>query len=226
MSERLGHLRSDEAARLRLSRSDVEMLDFIVRLGCASRMSLMKRRGEDRAEVVDRGARLRGLGLINIQEGRWDGDTLHAPTKAGARSCSRDDLFDGVRRRAEHLAIVAELAACEERLGARTVSSREAFAMGGEEARSFSAVLPTGRLHRCDLIVLPHRGRPEAVEVEVVPRDPERLDGLMRAWADAVADGRLGGVSWRCDRAVLPGAEAALELAGAHGSVAVRGLWR
>lgn len=204
----------------------MEMLDFIVRFGCASRMSLMKRRGEDRAEVVDRGVRLRRLGLINIQEGRWDGDTLHAPTKAGARSCGRDDLFDGVGRRAEHLAIVAELAACEERLGARTVSSREVFAMGGEEAHSFSAALPTGRLHRSDLIVLPHRGRPEAVEVEVVPRDPDRLDGLMRAWAEAVADGRVGGVTWRCGGGALPGAKAAVERAGATESVAVRDLWR
>ena len=226
MNDRHGSPSSGEAARLRLSRRDVEALDFIVRFGFVSRMALMKRWGEDRAEVLKRTARLERIGLIDIREGEWDRDTLHSPTAPGTRRCERSALAAAPDAWAEHHAIVAELAACEERLGRRVVSARELGAMEASEAAGLCASLPSGGLRRADMVVLSRDGRPEAVEVEVVPRDAEQLEELMRAWAAAISSGRLGAVTWRCGRGALQGAEATVELTAASPLVAVRGLWQ
>ena len=212
-------------AAQRISRRDVEVLDFIARFGFVSRMSLMKRWGEDRRQVVERTLRLRRLGLIEIHAGAWDGDTLHSPTGTGALLCDRLEPLASRAEHTEHLAVLAELAACEERLGKRVLSAHELGVMQTSEAAALCASLPDGGLRRPDMVVLGSRVRPEAVEVELTPRGTGELERLMCAWAAALAAGRAGAVTWRCGGAALARAEAAAQ-ACASGSLAVRGLWR
>jgi len=201
----------------------MEALDFIARFGFVSRMSLMKRWGEERRQLIERLGWLDSKGLVAISDGDWDGNALHSCTVAGLRVCGRSALAPPPRARAEPLAIVAEMAAIEERLGGRVVSGRE---LAATEAGGLCESAASERLLHPDLVILGAGSAPLAVEVEVAPRGAKQLEELMRTWAAAVAEGRFAAVSWRCSHAALSGAEAAADLAGASPSVLVRGLWR
>lgn len=210
----------------RIYQCDLELLDFVARLGFVSRTALSKRTGASRSEVREREGRLRDAGLIEVHDGEWDGDTLHSCTAAGLRACGRDRLSlpDGVL--AEQLSAVAEIAAAEERLGRRIVSAREIAAMQESgEGEALCASLGDGALRRPDMVRLGRDGLPNAVEVELEPRSPARLDQLMPAWRAAVAERRFASVSWRCSSAALAGCRAAARRTEAEAFVAVGELW-
>lgn len=64
------------------------------------------------------------------------------------------------------------------------------------------------RLHRPDLIVIGQQL--EAIEVELTPKAPRRLDKIVRGWARAVALGQYKRVRYLCSPRTLPLLERAL----------------
>jgi hypothetical protein len=197
----------------RISKRDVEILEFIARFGVVPRSAVAIWAGTAQTATLNRERRLREAGLIDVRRGVWGEGKLLACTAAGLRVCARGDL-----RRARfslasvgHDSMVAELAARLERAGDRTLSEREILAReraSGE--RVFSAHLSGGRFHRADLLRASDDGSPpEAIEVELTAKGAARLDQLLRAWRRAVAERRLSRVVYRCP----PGTRGVLERA-------------
>ena len=94
----------------------------------------------------------------------------------------------------------------------RVLSERELWHLERSEGRAiFSArvgELPSGapRLHRPDLAILTD-GLPIAVEVELTPKAPRRLEGLIRSWRRA---SWVSGVRYYCEPATRRGVERAI----------------
>lgn len=95
--------------------------------------------------------------------------------------------------------------------GHLVLSERELLAAERVEGKRIYSVQSGERLRRPDLIVLGER--PEAIEVELTPKAPRRLDVILRGWSQAVAQGQYSRVRYLClpatlrllERAVLRG---------------------
>lgn len=85
---------------------------------------------------------------------------------------------------------------------ARVLTEREIVAAEALEGRSVArAVLDFGgreRFHRADLAILAEEGV-IAVEVELTPKAPRRLEALMRAWRRAFITGDVAEVRYLCE---------------------------
>ncbi|MGB7587304.1 MAG: hypothetical protein WBM00_01205 [Solirubrobacterales bacterium] len=185
----------------RISARDVEVLGFIARFGIVPRTAVAKWAGTGRTVTLTRERRLREAELVEVRSGVGGQSKLLTCTRAGLRFSGHGDLRTARFSLATvwHESAVAELAAELERGGDRTLSEREILAE--ERAHGelvYSAELPGGRLHRADLIRAADGPSPEAIEVELAAKAATRLDELLRAWRRAVAEGRLGGVGYRC----------------------------
>lgn len=184
-----------------ISERDLEVLEFIARFGIVPRDAVAIWAGTRRTATLDRERRLRISRLITRSPGIGTGRLL-LPTRAGLAACGRSELR-GVRfsfARVGHEAAVATLAARFERSGDRLLSEREIAAcerLDGD--RHLSAGLPSGRHHRPDLIRI--SDALEAIEVELTPKAPARLDEILRAWRRAVARKRIGRVIYLCSPA-------------------------
>lgn len=200
----------------RLSARDVEVLGFIARFGVVPREAIAAWAGTARSVTFARERRLREAGLIEIGSEFWGSERLIVPTAAGLRLSGYRHLgaakISGAS--ATHEARVARLAAQMERAGARLLSEREVLACEREEGRRlYSLKIEDGRrLHRCDLIAAAGDGSPpEAIEVELSLKGPERLDLIMRSWRQAVVEGRFCGVVYHCSSRALAGVRRAVE---------------
>lgn len=214
--------------RVRIGQRDLELLDFIARFGFVSRMSLMKRWGEERARVSERLALLARERLIAVSEGGWDGDTLHSLTSAGARACGRGELVRPPDRCAERFAIVAEMAACEERLGKRVLSAREIEGMSRVDryaSESLCVVHNNGRIEPPDMVRINPSGPPEGIVVLLEPMRLDPLIELLRSWGWAITEKRFAGVSLLCAAEMIDVAREAVSWDGAEATVKVQGLW-
>lgn len=84
----------------------------------------------------------------------------------------------------------------------RVLTEREIAASEALEGRSVArAMLDSGgreRFHRADLAVLAEEGV-IAIEVELTPKAPRRLESLMRAWRRAVISGDVARVHYVCE---------------------------
>lgn len=200
----------------RLSARDVEVLGFIARFGLVPREAVAAWAGTARSVTFARERRLRCAGLIEVGSEFWGAERLIVPTAAGLRLSGYRHL--GAARissaSATHEVRVARLAAQMERAGARLLSEREVMALEREEGRRLYSLAIEGgrRLHRCDLIAAPRDGGPpEAIEVELSLKGPERLDLILRSWRRAVAEGRFCGVVYHCSQRALAGVRRAVE---------------
>ncbi len=200
----------------RLSARDVEVLGFIARFGLVPREAVAVWAGTARSVTFARERRLRRARMIEAGSEFWGAERLIVPTAAGLRLSGHRHL--GAARisgaSATHEAAVARLAAGMERDGARLLSEREMLAREREEGRRIYSLRIEGgrRLHRCDLITTSGDGEPpEAIEVELSLKGPERLDLILRSWRRAVAEGRFRGVVYHCSPRVLAGVGRAVE---------------
>jgi hypothetical protein len=199
----------------RISKRDLEILEFIARFGVVPRSAVATWAGTGRTVTITRERRLREAGLIEVSPGIGGGDRLLICTRLGLRVVGRTDLrlAQLSLQRVTHESVVALLAAGLERAGDRTLSEREILAReraAGE--RVFSAALSRGRFHRADLLRVDSQdGEMEAVEVELTTKGASRLDELLRAWRRAVAEQRVKRVVYRCSPAARPYVERAVE---------------
>jgi len=198
----------------RISRRDLEVLEFIARFGVVSREAVAVWAGTAQTCTLTRERRLRASGLIDVRCGVWGEGKILASTRAGLALCGRGELRPGRFSLAtvRHETAVSELAASIERGGERTLSEREIAAGEREHGeRVFSAALGGERFHRADLLRLAAGGPPQAIEVELNAKSQARLDALLRAWRWAVGEKRLSRVVYRCPPRIRPVVERAVE---------------
>jgi hypothetical protein len=209
----------------RISKRDLEVLEFIARFGVVPRSAVATWAGTSRTVTITRERRLREAGLIEVSPGIGESGRLLICTKLGLRLAGRTDLrlAQLSLQRVQHESVVASLAASLERAGDRTLSEREILAReraAGE--RVFSASLSRGRFHRADLLrVGPGDDVLEAVEVELTTKGANRLDELLRAWRRAVAERRIKRVVYRCSPLTRPYVERAVERTSTSGAITV-----
>lgn len=212
----------------RISRRDLEVLEFVARFGVVSREAVAAWAGTAQTCTLSRERRLREAQLVEVRCGVWGEGKLLAATRAGLALCGRGELRPArfSLATARHEATVAELAAQMEQAGERTLSEREIAAHERERGeRSLSAELGARRFHRADLMrVGADDEPPEAIEVELTAKGQARLDELLRAWRWAVAERRLRRVVYRCPPRIRGVVERAVERTGTEAAVAVEGL--
>jgi hypothetical protein len=212
----------------RISRRDVEVLEFVARFGVVSRDAVALWAGTAQTCTLSRERRLREAGLVKVRCGVWGEGKLLACTAAGLALSGRGELRPGrfSLATARHEAAVSEFAAALERCGERTLSEREIVARERAEGeRVLSAELTGDRFHRADLLRLGSDGEPpEAIEVELTAKSQARLDELLRGWRWPVAEQRLRRVVYRCPPRIRPVVERAVERTGTAASIAVEGL--
>lgn len=198
----------------RISQRDLEVLEFIGRLGLVPRDAVAHWAATSRTVTYERERRLLAADLI-VRSGFGTDLRLLAPTSLGLRACGRSDLRPPRHSPAtlRHEALTARLAARIERGGERLLSEREILARERAEGdQLLSASLGRGRVHRADLIRLDASGTPaEAIEVELTNKGAVRLDALLRAWHWAVAERRLQRVVYHCSPQTKRFVEQAIE---------------
>jgi hypothetical protein len=211
----------------RISRRDLEVLEFVARFGVVSRDAVAGWAGTAHTCTLSRERRLREAGLIEVRCGVWGEGKLLACTRAGLALCGRGDLRPARFSLAtvRHESAVAEVAAEMERQGARTLSEREIVAREREEGtRMLSAELGARRFHRADLLRVRDGEPPEAIEVELTVKGAVRLEELLRAWRRAVAERRLSRVTYRCPPHTRSVLERAVERTSTQVAIAVEEL--
>jgi hypothetical protein len=212
----------------RISKRDLEVLEFIARFGVVPRSAVATWAGTKRTVTITRESRLRKAGLIEPCVGIFGEGQLLRATRGGLRISGRPDLNPAPFSLAmvHHNSALAELAASLERAGARLLSERELLARERAEGRRlFSAKLAPDCFHRPDLICLSGGVEPpQAIEVELTPKAASRLDGYLFAWAQAVAEGRFSRVVYRCPPQTRSLLERAIERTRTQAAVVVQGL--
>lgn len=198
----------------RISRRDLEVLEFIARFGVVPRGAVAIWAATGRSVTLERERRLREAGLVEVKAPFVGGERLVVCTSKGLKVCGRRELRQSrvAPGLVQHEARVARLAAQMERTGRRLLSEREILAEERAAGRrSLSAALADGRYHRADLITLDAGGAPcEAIEVELSTKGADRLDELLGGWARAVAERRLKRVLYRCAPRTRPFVEEAV----------------
>lgn len=186
----------------RISRRDLEVLEFIARFGVVPRGAVAIWAATGRSVTLERERRLREAGLVEVKVPFGGSERLVVCTSKGLKACGRRELRQSrvAPGLVQHEAMVARLAARMERTGQRLLSEREILAEERAAGRrTLSAALGDGRYHRADLIALDEHGSPrEAIEVELSTKGADRLDELLGGWAAAVAERRLASVLYRC----------------------------
>lgn len=187
----------------RISEKDLAVLEFIARYGVVPREVVMAWAGTGRAASAARERRLRIEGLIVVGAGLGGSGRLLYATRSGLAASGRKELrvarpsASAVR----HEAVVARVGVWLEARGHLVLSERELLAVERVEGKRIYSVQCGERLHRPDLIVLGER--PEAIEVELTPKAPRRLDVILRGWSRAVAQGQYSRVRYLCLPATL-----------------------
>jgi hypothetical protein len=183
----------------RISERDLEVLEYVARFGVVPRDVVARWAETGRAVTAARERRLRERGLVEVLPAFGDSGQLVVCSRRGLRAVFREDLpipkFSPGSIR--HTAEVARVGTALERDGAKVLSERELLAaerIAGQ--RIYSASMSERGFHRPDLVVL--ADVVEAVEVELTPKAPARLDSILRAWRRAVMDGKAGRVRYYC----------------------------
>jgi len=172
--------------------------------------------------TFDRERRLREAHLIEVHPPFVAGGALLLPTRRGLAACGRPELRPArfSPHTIRHSIVVAHVAARLELAGERLLSEREIRSDERlERERVYSAEQRRrGRgHHRPDLIRLTG-DRPEAIEVELTNKAPQRLDELLRRWRDAVLMKKVARVLYLCPPKTLRYVERSLERISAKNS--------
>lgn len=212
----------------RISKRDLEVLEFVARFGVVSREAVARWAGTAQTCTLTRERRLREAGLVEVRCGVWGEGKLVACTRAGLALCGLGELRPARFSLAtvRHESTVAEIAAALERSGERVLSEREIVAREREQGRRvLSAELSGERFHRADLLRVGEGGEPpEAIEVELTAKGQARLDELLRGWRWAVAERRLSSVTYRCPPRIRALLERAVERTSTQAAIAVEEL--
>jgi hypothetical protein len=212
----------------RISKRDLEVLEFIARFGVVPRSAVSIWAETKRTVTLTRERRLREAGLIELCAGVYGESQLLRATRIGLRVSGHGELSPAPFSLAmvHHNSEVATLAASLERDGAKLLSERELLAHERVEgSRVFSAELGSDRYHRADLICLGADAQPPiAIEVELTLKAASRLDSYLCAWSQVVAEGRFSRVVYRCSPQTRPYVERALERTKTMAAVSVEAL--
>lgn len=185
---------------------DRELAHYVGRHGAVSIAHVMAATGVGRAAAYRRVARLEEAGLIERVSLLGFNGVLRATRKGLAYAGLGLSVASVSPANAEHYLCCASTALrLADRFGEGAVlSEREiAFTEALEERPIASAVLSGQRArkprsHRADLAVLREAGT-IAVEVELTPKAPKRLEAIARAWRLAVANGTVNEVHYVCE---------------------------
>lgn len=210
---------------------DRELVRYVGRQGIVCAAHVMRAMGAGRSVTYDRVARCIEAGLLERHEVlrsepavlratgeglRWAGLGLpvasFSPGSVGHElRCASVALWLGDRNGGFQMVIPEREIAFVERLEGKPFARAE-------------VLLPSGRrsFHRADLAVRLANGELHAVEVELTPKAPRRLEEIIRGWRRARGVDRVvyfceGGKTRR-------GVERAVSRVRAEGSVVVRGL--
>ena len=180
------------------------MLEFVARYGVVTRGAMAIWAGTRRAATLSRERRLRLAGYLKTRPTYEEDGPLLICTRRGLAVTGCGDL--GVPRfseaRARHTAAVSRIGAELERSGQQVLSEREiVWRERLEGDRVFSAGLADGRYHRADLIRM--GDVVEAIEVELTPKAPRRLDEILEAWRGAIIWEKVARVVYRCSPEAL-----------------------
>ena len=209
---------------------DWQIVRWVARMGAVTLAQLRARFELGRTVAYRRVAACAAMGLLERVETLRGQPALIRATRRGLR-------FAGVQLRVAQVRpeLVGHWIACgdvalalEAEFGpGAVVSEREIRALEADEGQPVASAVvgerPDGSeiLHRADLAVRPD-GHWLAVEVELTPKAPERLEAIVRAWRRArwLAGARY--YAW--PGAVATGVERAIARTHADGRVELRGL--
>lgn len=197
--------------RRRITRRDLEVLEFVARFGLVPGAAAARWAGTSRSVTYRREARWREHGLVRVLPSVAGSGRLLSCTREGLLAVGQEGLrparvsLGGVR----HAATVAWVAAELERLGERLLSELEIMAIESREGRRlYSAELYDGRYHRPDLVLVEGG---IGVEVELTQKASWRLDSILRGWRSAIGEDRLGGVRYLCSERAFRAVSLAIE---------------
>jgi hypothetical protein len=198
-------------ARRRITRRDLEVLEFVARFGLVPGSAAARWAGTSHSVTYRREARWREHGLVRVLPSVAGSGRLLSCTREGLLAVGQEGLrparvsLGGVR----HAATVAWVAAELERLGERLLSELEIMAIESREGRRlYSAELYDGRYHRPDLVLVEGW---IGVEVELTQKASWRLDSILRGWRSAIGEDRLGGVRYLCSERAFRAVSLAIE---------------
>jgi hypothetical protein len=232
-----------------ISFRDLEVLDFICRFGVVNRSAVRWWADTGRSVTLDRERRLREAGLIAVHPPIGRSGPLISITSRGLALADRREL--GPARvsvwAANHSVVCAQLGAhLEGRLGDQVLSERELVAdekRFGDRCYSARRLFPERGWHRPDLYrftVEDGRIREHVLEVELTPKAPERLLGIVKAWdrhrLRKLYSGEAGEtfdpreqtphrIIYLCPEKMLPHVERAIKKAGAGSRISAQKLW-
>ena len=210
-------------------RRDRELVRLIGRHGAMTIEHVMRAMGAGKSATYRRFARCEKAGLVKrcLFVGA-DAAVLHA-TKAGLLYARLGLPVAAISpATVEHMLRCTSVAiSLGERVGHdRVLTEREIVLEEAIEDRQIASV-PIGsfrgrpRMHRADLAVLVDEGT-IAVEVELTPKSPARLRGIVSAWARAAYTGVVAEVHYLCEpEKTFRAVERAVISVGAQGCIAV-----
>lgn len=199
-----------EKAR-RISRRDMEGLEFVARFGVVPRSAVARWAGTAKTVTGEREKRLRDAGLLEVTRPWLSPEPVLVATAEGLALCGRGELAVAKvsPMTLRHFGLTAHLAAELEGAGEQLLSERELLAheraMG---RRDFSIRLADRSYHRPDMIAIGEP--PTAIEVELTAKGRNRLDEIVVGWKLAVERGRFAAVRYLCSPQALPYIERAV----------------
>jgi hypothetical protein len=228
---------ADGGALAVITARDLEVLDWLARVGAAEPGQVMARFGMGRTVAYRRLAVLCGASLVartRLLHGR---PGLLVATTVGLRAAGLSALGPARVSPASvahwvastHVALALEAAHGR----GRVATVRELRLAESEVGRLIaSARIGATKMHRPDLVVWGDSGVGRvggvAVEVELSEKAPRRLEAILRAWRRATATGVVSGVHYYCSARVYGGVVRAVERTATVGQVSVAridGLW-
>lgn len=183
---------------------DEELVRLVGRHGLMTIEQAQRAMGAGRSVTYRRVRRLADAGLVERVTVPGAGPLLHA-TRRGIRwsglplpvaAISAAEVDHGLR------CVTTAIRAGEHYGHENVLTERELVgieALGEKPFASVAVGMSRGkrRWHRPDLVVLQEDG-PIAVEVELTPKAPVRLERIVRAWRYAIVAGEISAVHYRC----------------------------
>ena len=201
-----------------ITNRDIEIVDWVGRLGAADPGHVMARFGMGRTVTYRRLAALEAAGLIERSRLLHAQSGLTTATRAGLRLCGLEDL--GVARVsaasvAHWQASTTVAVLLERRHGHGNVGGvREIRAAERATGRPVATCEVGSSAHLPDLVVWGPAGPGLpggiAVEVELTAKAPRRLEQIVRGWRRAVSQGVVSRVLYVCSPEALRAVERAI----------------
>jgi hypothetical protein len=201
-----------------ITNRDIEIVDWIGRVGAADPVHVMARFRTGRTVTYRRLAALEAAGLVERSRLLHAQSGLTVATRAGLRLCGLEDL--GVARVsaasvAHWRASTTVAVLLERRHGLGSVGGvREIRAAERAIGREVATAQVGATSHLPDLVVWgsagPGLAGGMAVEVELTAKAPRRLEQIVRGWRRAVSQGVVSRVLYVCSPEALRAVDRAI----------------